>query len=64
MVWRLSNGVHDLINKGEGHVLVKQIAHGADKYGVWFFPCEGLRQGFFMQGQLEAVQVFRLIHGL
>ena len=58
------NGVHDAVDKLKGHLLMEDVAHGADEDIVRLFPLQRLFEVFLVQSQSEAIALFLQPHGL
>jgi Glu-tRNA(Gln) amidotransferase subunit E-like FAD-binding protein len=54
----------DLLDEGERHVPVEQVAHGIDEDGLRALPAEGEGKGVFVEHDPEAIAVMGVADGL
>lgn len=52
-----SDGRHNSINKFERDILMKEVAHGANKYALVLLPFEWLVQNILMYGWFKSVLI-------
>ena len=57
-----ADGLHDAIDKVEGHVGMEDVTHGAHEDRAALLPTLGGVKVFGMQGQFEAILILGLTH--
>ena len=58
------HSVKDLMNEIQGHLFVKEVAHGVDEHHLRLLPSERQSKHAGMEGDLEPAAIIRLAHSL